>query len=239
MRRLWQRIRDKIQKKRHLRYRYQVEKHYSDPEVNAAILLEFRRLYYYTHETTWRNTFWLGHHVLKCPLDLWIYQEIMAEVRPDIIIETGTYLGGSALFFAHLCDLLGKGRVLTIDIKQKDALPRHPRIEYLLGSSTAPAIVGRVKSAIKPGDTIMAVLDSNHTRDHVLAELNLYSPLITPGSYIIVEDTVVREMNPYFGPGPREAVEEFLRVQPNFVADDKREKFLITFNAKGYLKRVV
>jgi cephalosporin hydroxylase len=235
---MFNKIKQKLNRRRRIRYRREMEAHYGDPEVAAAILLEFRRLYHHTHESTWRNTFWLGHQVLKCPLDLWIYQEIMFEVKPDVVIETGTYQGGSALFFAHLCDLLGKGRVLTIDITRKDSFPPHPRIQYLHGSSTSPEIFSRVQSEIKPSEVVMVVLDSNHEKAHVLAELNLYSPLVTPGSYLIVEDTGIREMNPHIQAGPREALEAFLPEHPDFVPDVSREKFLISFNQGGYLRRV-
>ncbi|MBM4285054.1 MAG: cephalosporin hydroxylase [Deltaproteobacteria bacterium] len=238
MKKLIQKIRDKIRKKRHLRLRQEYEAHYGDARVAEEILREFRRLYFYTHETTWRNTWWLGHRVLKCPLDLWIYQEILFAVQPDVIIETGTYEGGSALFFAHLLDLLGKGRVLTIDIVQKDLFPQHPRIDYLHGSSVDPEMVARVRAAVRPGDAVLVVLDSNHERDHVLAELNIYSELVTPGSYLIVEDTVLTEMAPHLEAGPKEAVEAFLPGHPHFKVDDSREKYLLSFNTRGYLQRV-
>src|SRR5918994_2396641 len=114
-------------------------------DMNSAdtslLIDQFHTLYYSSREKTWGNTFWLGHHVLKCPLDLWMYQEILHEVQPELIIETGTYLGGSALFLASISDLLGRGEVVTIDSARQDGRPRHDRITYLTGSSTSEKIL--------------------------------------------------------------------------------------------------
>jgi cephalosporin hydroxylase len=100
--------------------------------------------------------------VQKCPLDLWIYQELLTEIRPDLIIETGTFHGGSALFFASVCDLLSHGRVVTIDTTVVDGRPMHPRIRYLHGSSTAPAIIETVRSSIAADERVLVMLDSAH-----------------------------------------------------------------------------
>jgi len=99
-------------------------------------VVAFHRLYYERPEQTWKNTTWLGVPIFKCPLDMWIYQEIVVETRPEVIVETGMYRGGSALFLANVCDVLDHGRVVTIDIKP-EPVPEHPRITYLHGSSTA------------------------------------------------------------------------------------------------------
>jgi cephalosporin hydroxylase len=216
---------------------------YISPKQEKSIVSQFHKLYYDAHifGKTWCNTFWLGIPTLKCPLDLWIYQEIIFEVKPDVIIECGTAHGGSALFLASVCDLVGNGKVITIDIEDKKGRPKHNRIKYLLGSSTSKEIVRKVRSLVKNGDKVMVVLDSDHHKEHVLNELRIYSNFVTKGSYIIVEDTNINghPVYPEFGPGPMEAVEEFLREKnKDFVVDKTKEKFYLTFNPKGYLKRI-
>src|SRR4051794_36848818 len=119
----------------------------TDGEATVALVGEFSKLYHSSKATTWKNTYWLGIPVLKCPLDLWIYQELVHTQGPDLIVETGTHTGGSALFLATMCDLVGHGQVLTVDIENRAGRPSHPRIEYLLGSSTDPAILKRVFAA--------------------------------------------------------------------------------------------
>jgi cephalosporin hydroxylase len=185
------------------------------------------------------DTHWLGVRTDKNPLDLWIYQELLHELRPDLIVETGTAFGGSALYLASICDLLGHGNVVTVDIIEQDGRPQHARLEYLTGSSIAPEMVDEVKRRIDAGATTLVVLDSNHKRDHVLEELRLYSPLVTPGSYIVVEDTILNghPVSPEFGPGPMEAVDDFLAETDEFEVDRRREKLYLTFNRKGYLRR--
>lgn len=206
----------------------------SDAAVEA-----FHRLFYDTHDTTWKQTFWLGATVRKCAFDLWTYQEILVDTRPDLIVETGTYLGGSAFYLAGICDLLGHGKIVTVDISAPPGRPRHRRITYLQGSSTDPGIVVRVARRARTAKRVMVVLDSNHSRDHVLRELEAYGPLVTPGCYLVVEDTNVNgnPVLPDHGPGPMEAVEEFLATTDDFEVDRSRENRLLTFNPGGYLKR--
>jgi cephalosporin hydroxylase len=206
----------------------------SDAAVEA-----FHRLFYDTHDTTWKQTFWLGVTVRKCAFDLWTYQEILVDTRPDLIVETGTYLGGSAFYLAGICDLLGNGKIVTVDISAPPGRPRHRRITYLQGSSTDPGIVVRVARRARTAKRVMVVLDSNHSRDHVLRELEAYGPLVTPGCYLVVEDTNVNgnPVLPDHGPGPMEAVEEFLATTDAFEVDRSRENRLLTFNPGGYLKR--
>ena len=209
--------------------------------AERKIVRQFHRLYYNAAERTWKNnTFWLNVPAAKCPLDLWIYQEIIFETKPDIIIETGTAAGGSALFLASICDVINAGRIITIDVEDVSDRPQHNRIKYLTGSSTSEEIVKDVKSSIKPSDRVMVILDSDHTAPHVLRELNIYGGLVTTGSYLIVEDTNVNG-HPVFrlhGEGPMEAVEQFVRVHTDFVVDRQKEKFFMTFNPKGYLRCV-
>jgi cephalosporin hydroxylase/glycosyltransferase involved in cell wall biosynthesis len=183
---------------------------------------------------------WLGTLTQKCPLDLWTYQEILVETQPDLIIETGTCAGGSAFFLACMCDLIGRGRVITIDIVSQPGRPQHPRIAYLPGSSVDPGVVARVRAEAAGCRRVMVILDSDHSRDHVLAELHAYADLVTPGCYLVVEDTVVNG-HPYlpdFGPGAWEAVEDFLAERQDFLVDRDRERFLMTLNPGGYLRRL-
>lgn len=209
------------------------------PADTTALIDQFHTLYYSRRDQTWGETYWLGHHVLKCPLDLWIYQELLYEARPELIIETGTYLGGSALFLASMCDLLGSGEVVTIDSARQPDRPRHRRITYLTGSSTSKKILRQVRRRAKGKSGVLIILDSGHGKDHVLSELHAYAPLVTPGSYLVIEDTNLngRPVEGDHGPGPAEAVEAFLTSHDEFVRDESREKFLLTFNPGGYLKK--
>lgn len=215
---------------------------YINPKLEDDIVNRFHKLYYDSNKFggSWGNTFWLGVRTVKCPLDLWIYQELIFDSRPDFIIETGTADGGSALFLASMCDLVGNGKVITIDVEAKESRPRHDRITYLLGSSTADEIVDQVRKTVNYNKRVMVVLDSDHSKDHVLKELRIYSPLVSRGSYIIVEDTNINghPIYPEYGPGPMEAVDEFLKDNTNFFVDKEKEKFFLTFNPNGFLRRV-
>ncbi len=205
--------------------------------VENPIATQFHQLYY--DSAVWMQTYWLGVPIQKCPLDMWIYQEIIFELRPDLIIECGTADGGSALYLASLCDLVQNGRILTIDIAAKPR-PQHPRITYLTGSSVAVDIYNAVRTAIRPGERVMVILDSDHSMGHVLNELRIYALLVTPGSYMIVEDTNINghPVLPTFGPGPMEALQQFLAENPGFVPDKSREKFFVTFFPNGFLKKL-
>jgi cephalosporin hydroxylase len=208
------------------------------------ILDDFHRMFYdLTDANSYRTYFvsWLGYEMFKWPFDLWIYQEIIVRTRPDVIIETGTYRGGSALFLASLCDLMQQGEVVTVDLdeSQKAERPLHPRITYLTGSSTDPAIVDRIMSIVAGRTNVMAILDADHSRDHVLAELRIYSQFVPPNGYLVAEDSNINghPVYPEFGPGPWEAVEQFLSENPNFFIDRDCERFLLTANPGGFLRR--
>lgn len=202
----------------------------------------FHLLYYRlgVQGKTWRDTRWLGVPAQKLPLDLWIYQEIVFETRPTLVIETGTADGGSALYLASLFDILGEGRVVTVDISpvgySGEPRPEHPRVRYVLGSSTDEAVLEEVRGEAA-GERVLVILDSDHSEAHVSEELRAYSPLAD--DYLIVEDSNVNghPVLPDHGPGPMEAVQEFLKGNEEFVVDDTREKFYLTFNPKGYLRR--
>lgn len=205
--------------------------------VQEDIVLKFHRLYYDAALTggTHKNTSFFGIPTRKCPLDTWLYQEIVYEKRPDVIIECGTSHGGSALYLASICDLIGTGEIITIDIEDLPR-PQHKRITYLLGSSTAPEIVEKVKALIKDKKKVMVILDSDHSKDHVLKELQIYNKFVTPGQYMIVEDTNVNghPVYPEHGPGPWEALDEFLKTNSDFRESDTGSKFLLSFNPRGY-----
>jgi cephalosporin hydroxylase len=212
---------------------------YRIPAVARFLARHFHRSYYYRMSDTILSTSWLGTPVLKCPLDLWVYQEMITELRPSLIVELGTYRGGSALFFAQLCDLVGTGSVITIDAVPA-RVPDHNRITYLTGSTVSAATLERVRAEVDGRGPVLVVLDSNHTRDHVLAELRLYADLVTVGSYLIVEDSNINghPVLPGNGPGPTEAIETFLQEDHRFEIDRSREKHLLTMHPGGFLKRV-
>ncbi len=187
----------------------------------------------------WTETTWLGAQALKNPLDLWVYQEIIFEQRPELIVETGTYRGGSAFYLASICDLVGAGEVVSIDVEPlREDYPAHPRITYLGGrSSTDPDVVAQVRGRAQ-GKRVLVVLDSDHSQAHVEAELAVYAPLVQVGGYVIVEDSNIGQIRKDLLPGPLQAIEAFLAGTDEFEIDRTREKFLIPQNPSGYLRRV-
>ncbi len=211
------------------------------PEPSEKEVIDaFHRWYHGQDERTWNNSFWFGVPAMKTPLDLWVFQEIIHETRPDVIVEMGTYKGGSAYFFASMFDLLGHGRVLTVDIEDYPGRPEHPRITYVLGDSTSESTAEIVRASIGESEKVMVVLDSKHTKEHVLKELRLYADLVSNGNYLVVEDTNLNghPVMPYYGPAAKEAVDEFLIGDKDFESDRSREKFGLTFQPGGWLKRV-
>jgi cephalosporin hydroxylase len=209
------------------------------PAIRRALVEQFHRLYYHSSKQTWQNTQFLGVTVWKNPMDLWLYQELIHELRPDVIIEAGTKFGGSAYYFARLFDLIGHGRVITIDTEPQPGRPDHERITYLTGSSSDPAIAASVDELVGDGKPLI-VLDSSHRRDHVLDELRLWSPRVPVGWPIVVEDTHAdgHPVTTRFGRGPWDAVERFLAENDAFAVDESMHKFFFTFNPRGYLKRL-
>lgn len=203
----------------------------------ARIIHQFHNLYYASCGQTWENTFWRGVKAAKFPTDLWIYQEILVERKPDLIVETGTYMGGSALFLADMCELVGNGRVVSIDINPREDFPRHPRIEYVAGSSTDPQVVAEIHR--RASGRVMVILDSDHSQQHVFAELDAYHDLVTPGDYLIVEDTNVGPHNEFIGvkSGALQALQRWIPAHPEFESDRSREKLMLTANPLGYLRR--
>jgi cephalosporin hydroxylase len=187
------------------------------------------------------STSWLGVPIWQNVLDLWTTQETIAEVRPALLIETGTHRGGSALFYAQLMELLGTGRVITIDIVDKHQDVRHSRVTFLEGSSTDAGIVEEARRAAGEADgPVMVVLDGNHDRDHVARELELYAPLVTPGSFLLSQDGVIDQIWMFRDsrPGPLEANRSFLQRHPEFEYDRERnERFGVTHHPLGWMRR--
>lgn len=210
--------------------------------VSSDVVIKFHELYYGTNNLTWLNTKWRGVYLAKCPLDLWQYQEIIAEKQPDVIIETGTWHGGSALYLRDMLRIAGKEKaiVITIDTAPMGTFKDEDGVIQLIGNSCSPIIEEAAKKYIVSSDKVMVILDSDHSKPHVLAELNVWGKYVSAGHYLIVEDTNVNG-NPIYtdhGPGPMEAMIEWLRGHPEFKTDEHRERFLMTFNPKGYLKRL-
>lgn len=201
------------------------------------------------------NFSWLGRPIIQLPQDIVAMQEIIWEVKPQLIIETGIAHGGSLILYASLLELIGgDGMVLGIDIDIRphnrveiEGHPMSKRIKVLEGSSTSTEIIEQVKEIAAGRRPVMAVLDSNHTHEHVYRELQLYSPLVTLGSYLVVFDTLIEDMpddlfadRPWGkGNNPKTAVWEFLKTTDRFVVDKEIEsKLLITAAPDGFLKCV-
>ena len=182
---------------------------------------------------------WLGIPMWKTPQDLFVLQEILVETTPDLVVELGSGQGGSALFCATVMDVLDRGRVLSIDVEAL-VRPRHPRVTFVVGDSNDPDVTNRVRREAEGVERVMVVLDSSHRRDHVLQELRSYAALVTAGCYLLVEDTCLNghPIEPHYGPGPAEALDEFLLDRPDmFVTDQSREKFMMTYHPGGFLRR--
>lgn len=201
------------------------------------------------------NFTWMGRPIIQYPQDMVAMQELVWAAKPDLIIETGIAHGGSLVYYASLLELLGgDGFVLGIDIDvrphNRAAIEAHPmsrRIRMIEGSSIADATVAQVREQARDRKRILVTLDSNHTHEHVLRELQLYAPLVTKDSYLVVFDTVVEDMpkslfpDRPWGPGdnPKTAVREFLKHTDRFVIDKGVEnKLLLTVAPEGYLKCV-
>ncbi len=202
---------------------------------------------------------WAGRPVIQLPEDLLRLQEVIWSVAPDLIVETGVAHGGSLVFHATLLRALGRGRVIGVDLEirphNRRALETHvlaPLIELVEGSSIDPAVARRVRERVRPGEQVLVILDSNHTRDHVLAELEAYAPLVTPGSYVVVQDGCMEQMAgaPRSAPdwswnNPRAAVREFAARHPEFALEEPPfawnegdVKRRVTYWPDGYLRRL-
>jgi cephalosporin hydroxylase len=217
---------------------------YSRETGEEHVIKRFRKIYYSTEPHITR---YLGMLSLQYPTDNWVMQEIISDIKPDFIIETGTFTGATTLFYADVLEKVHPvGRVISIDhqnLVKKASLQRNwkERVEFYQADSTARGLVEMIAEKVK-GKKVLVTLDSNHSKKHVLRELELYAPLVSPGSYIIVQDTHLGgHPNHHLsvpGEGPWEAVEEFMKKNDNYIIDRSREKHLITQNPSGYLKRV-
>ena len=204
---------------------------------------------------------WLGRPIIQLPEDMLSVQQVVWDLKPDVIIETGIAHGGSLIYYASLCQLMGKGKVVGVDIEirphNREAVEGHPLFDYISlieGSSTDEAILEQVKSHIAPNDVVLVILDSNHTKQHVLDELRAYHPLVTVGSYIVATDGVMKDLthvpngdSTWIQDNPVAAVETFLAENDAFVFENPLPEFnesavntesVPTYWPKGWLKRV-
>ena len=184
---------------------------------------------------------WDGVPIWQHPYDLWTITETIQAVHPMLIIETGTHVGGSALYYANLLDLIGQGRVISMDVEDRHQR-EHPRIEFLIGDSTSEERVLEVRTAAEDcGGPVLVILDSDHHAEHVLREMEAYGPAVTPGCYMLVQDGLIDVLpsmrQPY--PGPLHAIQQFLTRHPEFEVDEQRcNQFLITYHPMGWLHRL-
>lgn len=200
------------------------------------------------------NFSWMGRPIIQYPQDMIAMQEIIWDLQPDLIIETGIAHGGSLIFYASILELIGKGEVLGIDIDIRDhnraEIEKHPmskRIKMIQGSAIDEAVIEKIKPFAAGKKTVMVCLDSNHTHAHVLSELQLYAPFVTVGSYMVAFDTIVEDLpadiyadRPWtVGDNPKTAVFEFLKTNDDFVINKEIDhKLLVSVAPSGYLKRV-
>lgn len=228
-----------------------VEAMQADEEFQAVRAKVYAAIakYRYTY-----NFNWYGRPIIQLPEDIITMQEIILRVKPDLIVETGVAHGGSLVFSASMLELLGEGEVVGVDIEirrhNREAIEKHPlskRIKLVEGSSIDESVVERVRAEARGKRCVMVFLDSNHTHDHVLRELELYSPLVSKGSYLVVFDTGIEDMpdgtfadRPWGkGNNPKTAVWEFLKHNDRFEIDRELEaRLLYTVAPDGYLKCV-
>ena len=199
----------------------------------------------------WKKNTWLGLPILQWPTDLLVLQELIFRERPDLIIETGTNRGGSAIFFASILAHCGGGKVVSVEFHPKDgsqeAIRAHPlgdRVHLIHGDSKAPDTIERVKLSLDGARRVMVFLDADHSFEHVLAELRGYAPFVSPGMYLIAFDTICRWLAGRGGApetwaedNPHRAVEGFLKECSDFERDPSFEKLLVTFAPGGFLRR--
>ena len=229
-------------------WKYLEEKSDAIKTNNTEFYKEVVDLYhqaFYKSRNTWRVNKWLGILTEQNPNDVWITQEIIVETRPDFIIETGTLCGGSAALYSTILEQVNpEGRVITIDITDQAQSARklpivQKHVDFLYGSSIAPDIVDEVRKRVR-GKKVLVILDSDHSKQHVINELAAYAPLVSVGSYLIVQDTNINghPVEKTFGPGPMEALAEFLAANRDFVPDKGRERLMFTMHPNGYLKKI-
>lgn len=236
-------------------FKLECKKRIEDQSANEKLLQTSNQFIEETIKAGYSYNFtWMGRPIIQYPQDMIAMQEILWDIKPDLIIETGIAHGGSLIYYASILELIGKGEVLGIDIDIRDhnrkEIENHPmykRIKMIQGSAIDESIVEKVKAHTIGKSTILVCLDSNHTHDHVLRELELYSPFVTVGSYLVVFDTIVEDLpddlypdRPWnVGNNPKTAVYEFLKTNQDFEIDKSIDhKLLISVAPEGYLKRV-
>ncbi len=184
---------------------------------------------------------WLGHDIIKTPMDCWVYQEIIWETRPDFVVELGVMFGGATHFYASILDLVGHGEVIGIDVSLAKATPpQSRRITYLEGSSTSEEVVEQVRAKVE-GKRVLVIADSDHEKRHVLGEIRAYAPLVHVGGYFVVEDSLndVMGYHPVPNEGPMAAARAFLAENDDFTFDRRwAERYLMSLNPNGYLLRI-
>ena len=199
-------------------------------------------LLHHQKEIVFEKMSWMGTKIWKNPLDAWIYQEILFDVKPDIVVEIGSRYGGSTLFFANLLDIMGNGQVISIDPHRDDFKLEHGRVIVLTGRSDDPPILTEVKERCE-NKRVFVIQDGDHSYDQVLTDLNNYSPWVSVGSYFVIEDGIVDLFHDGDGlgfatHGPLVATERFLSENKNFVVDHHRERYILTYNPNGFLRRI-
>lgn len=186
------------------------------------------------------STSWMGVRTLKNPMDFWVYQEMIYEHRPDYIVEIGNRFGGATLALANICDLIGHGQVIGVDITHKNVhekTKQHPRVTLIEGDACAK--FAKVRSLIPVDANVLVIEDSSHTYENTLNVIRLYSSLVPENGYLIVEDSICHHgLDTGPSPGPFEAIEAFVLENSDFVVDRDKESFVITWNPKGFLKRI-
>ena len=199
-------------------------------------------LIYHQKKIVFDQVTWMGTPIWKNPLDAWIYQEIIHEVQPDVIIEIGSRYGGGTKYLANLLDMLGKGMVISIDIDRSVYNLDHERVKVLTGNSSDPKIISEVACMCR-GKNVLVIQDGDHSKKQALEDLENYSRFISVNSYFIMEDGIVDLFHYDDGlgfqeEGPLAAIEEFLSRNSHFVIDSSRERYILTYNPKGFLKRI-
>lgn len=214
-------------------------------EYDRAYRMSLREwLIHHQKEIVFESVSWMGIKTWKNPLDAWIYQEILHEVRPDVVVEIGSQYGGSTKYFADLLDLMGHGEVISIDPHREEYGLTHKRVLALKGKSSDRNILAQVGEYCTE-KKVFVIQDGDHSKAQVLTDLENYSPFVSVGSYFVVEDGIVDLFHSEDGlgfreedPGPLAAIEEFLSRHVEFIVDKSRERYVLTYNPKGFLKRV-
>lgn len=194
----------------------------------------------YYRSLAWQQTRWIGHPVANAPTDLFAYQELLSDVRPDWVVTTGGGDGGRALFLATICDLLGHGQVLAVAPGVKPGRAEHPRLAYLTGVAHEAAVVDEVRQVLGPDARVVVILGTRGPRDRTRREFEAYAPMVPVGSYVVIEHTALNgfPVDASFGPGPHEALRRIMNVHGEFSADSAREAHALTLNPGGFLRRV-